>query len=127
MQKLCDMKYKILKTEEEYNLACERVYELIHSSESNLEPVSEAGEELELLSLLVDDYEKRMNYKMLSPDPVEVIKIKMQEKHLKTSDLIPLMGSKSTVSKILNHKRPMTVEIVKKISRELNIPVGMLV
>jgi len=121
------MKYKILKTEEEYNLACERVYELIHSSESNLEPVSEAGEELELLSLLVDDYEKRMNYKMLSPDPVEVIKIKMQEKHLKTSDLIPLMGSKSTVSKILNHKRPMTVEIVKKISRELNIPVGMLV
>ncbi len=52
------MKTKILKTEQEYNEACERVYELIHSSEKHIEPDSPEGEEIELLSLLIEKYEQ---------------------------------------------------------------------
>ena len=55
------MKTKILKTEEEYNEACERVYLLVHSTESAIEPNSPEGEEMELLSLLIEKYEQE-NY-----------------------------------------------------------------
>jgi len=51
------MKTKILKTEQEYNEACKRIYSLINSSENPIEPDSSDGEEIELLSLLVEKYE----------------------------------------------------------------------
>ncbi len=52
------MKIKILKTEQEYNEACERIYSLINSSENAIEPDGTEGEELALLSLLVEKYER---------------------------------------------------------------------
>jgi HTH-type transcriptional regulator/antitoxin HigA len=58
------MKIKVIKTDQEYDQMCKRIYELIHSTNSPIEPETESGEELELLSLLVEDYEKRMNYKL---------------------------------------------------------------
>jgi len=61
------MKNKILKTEQEYNEACERIYSLIHSSENSIEPNSPEGEELDLLSLLVEKYEEE-HYYIGSPD-----------------------------------------------------------
>ena len=52
------MKTKILKTEKEYDEACERIYNLINSTEKLIEPDSPEGEDLELLSLLVEKYER---------------------------------------------------------------------
>ena len=60
------MKNKILKTEQEYNEAIERIYELIHSSEHPIEPDTAKGEELELLSLLVELYERK-HYPIKNP------------------------------------------------------------
>ncbi len=64
------MKTKVLKTEREYNEACERVYMLINSSEENIEPDSAEGEEVELLSLLIEKYE-RENFPLGAPSPTE--------------------------------------------------------
>ena len=127
MQKLLNMKIKIIKSEAEYNLVCERIYELIHSQDDCIEPESEKAEELELLSLLAEDYEKRMNYKLGKTNPIEILKIKMQEKNIKQSDLVHILGNKSTVSKILNYKRSLTVDMIKKLSLELNIPSSLLI
>ena len=52
------MKTKILRTEQEYNEACERIYSLINSTENQIEPNSPEGEEMELLSLLAEKYEQ---------------------------------------------------------------------
>ncbi len=56
------MKTKILKTEQAYNEACERIYQLINSSENPIEPNSPEGEEVELLSLLVENYEQERSH-----------------------------------------------------------------
>jgi HTH-type transcriptional regulator / antitoxin HigA len=55
------MKTKIIKTEQEYNAACERIYNLIHSSETPIDPKSPEGEEMKILSLLVENYEQEQN------------------------------------------------------------------
>jgi HTH-type transcriptional regulator / antitoxin HigA len=67
------MKTKILKTEEEYNEACERVYLLMNSSQYAIEPNTPEGEEMELLSLLIEKYEQE-NYQKKAPSPIEAIK-----------------------------------------------------
>jgi len=64
---------KILKSEKEYNQVCERIYKLINKSEKPVEPNSPEGEELELLSLLVEKYEQE-HYPVEAPNPIEAIK-----------------------------------------------------
>ena len=91
------MKTKILKTEQEYNEACERIYELIHSSENSIEPDSPEGEEMELLSLLVEKYEQE-NYRLEAPSPIESIKFRMEQMNLNQNDIAPLFGGKTRVS-----------------------------
>ena len=121
-QKLLDMQIKVIKAEAEYEQACERVYELIHSTNEMLEPNSPKGEEVELLSLLIEDYEKRQNYKVPKIPPIEFIKLRMTERKLRNKDLVPSIGHKSQVSKILNGKRQLTLSMIKKLSKELDIP-----
>ena len=82
MQPLYDMKIKILKTEQEYEDACDRIYTLIHSTEKAIEPDSPEGEEIELLSLLVEKYEQE-HYPVDAPDPIEAIKFRMDQMSLK--------------------------------------------
>ena len=105
------MKTKILKTEEEYNAACERIYELIHSTEQAIEPDSQKGEELELLSLLVEKYEQE-HHCMNAPDPVEAIKFRMEQMNLKQKDVAPLFGGKTRVSEVLHGKRALTLKMI---------------
>ena len=67
------MKTRILRTEKEYNEVCERIYSLINSTENLIEVESPEGEELELLSLLVEKYE-REHFPIEAPNPIETIK-----------------------------------------------------
>ena len=75
---------------------------------------------LELISILVEDYEAR-HYAIEAPDPIEAIKIKMEEEGLIKKDLIGYFGSASRVSEVLNRKRPMTIEMIRKIHTGLGI------
>lgn len=120
------MKTKILKTEQEYNKACERIYSLIHSSVDAMEPNSPKGEDIELLSLLVEKYEQE-NHHMEAPDPIEAIKFRMGQMNLKQSDIAPLFGGKTRVSEVLNGKRTLTLKMITLLNRYLGIPLESLV
>jgi len=120
------MKTKILKTEQEYNEACERIYELIHSSENSIEPDSAEGEEMELLSLLVEKYEQE-NYRLEAPSPIESIKFRMEQMNLNQNDIAPLFGGKTRVSEVLNGKRALTLKMITLLNRYLGIPLESLI
>jgi HTH-type transcriptional regulator/antitoxin HigA len=120
------MKTKILKTEEEYNEACERVYLLMNSSENAIEPNSTEGEEMELLSLLIEKYEQE-NYRMEAPSPIEAIKFRMEQMNLKQADVAPMFGGKTRVSEVLNGRRALTLKMITLLNRYLGIPLESLI
>ena len=84
------------------------------------------SDEADLLGLMIDDYEKK-HYPILAPDPIEAIKIRMEEMHLKQIDLVNEIGGKSRVSEILNRKRKLTVEMIRKLNRRLNLSPELLI
>lgn len=120
------MKTKILKTETEYNEACERVYELIHSIESDIDPNTQEGEEIELLSLLIERYEQE-HYPMNAPSPIEAIRFRMEQMNLKQADVAPLFGGKTRVSEVMNGKRALTLKMITLLNRYLGIPLESLI
>ena len=120
------MKTKILKTEREYDEACKRIYNLINSSGNLIDPDSPAGEEMELLSLLVEKYEQE-HYQMDAPNPIEAIKFRMEQMNLKQVDIAPLFGGKTRVSEVLNDKRALTLKMITLLNRYLGIPLESLV
>lgn len=120
------MKSKILKNEEEYNKACKRAYEIIHSKEEQIAPESNEGEELELLSLLIETYE-RENFQVLPPTPAEAIRFRMEQLNLKQTDIAPLFGGKTRVSEVLNLKRPLTLKMISLLHNYLDIPLESLI
>ncbi len=81
---------------------------------------SKEEELLDLVSILVEDYESR-HYPIEAPDPIEAIKIRMTEVGLKKKDLIDYFGSASRVSEVLNRKRPLTLDMIRKIHKGLGI------
>ena len=120
------MKTKILKTEQEYNAACERIYKLMHSAGNPIEPDSPEGEEIEILSLLVEKYEQE-HHQLDAPDPIEAIKFRMEQMNLKQKDVAPLFGGKTRVSEVLNGKRALTLKMITLLNRYLGIPLESLI
>jgi HTH-type transcriptional regulator / antitoxin HigA len=120
------MRTKILKTEQEYDQACERIYELMHKSENALDPDSPEGEEAELLSLLVEKYEQK-NHLLGAPDPIEAIRFRMEQMNLKQVDIAPIFGGKTRVSEVLNGKRALSLKMIVLLNRYLGIPLESLV
>ena len=121
------MKTKILKTEQEYNEACKRIYCLINSCVDEIEPDTPEGEELVLLSLLVEKYEQEESHQMKTPDPIEAIKFRMEQMNLRQADIAPLLGGKTRVSEVLNGKRALTLKMIILLNRYLGIPLESLV
>lgn len=126
MQKQFVMRTKILKTEKEYEEACERIFNLINSSNDPIEPDSPEGDEMELLSLLVEKYETE-KHQMRAPDPIEAIKFRMEQMNLKQADIAPLFGGKTRVSEVLNGKRTLTLKMITLLNRYLGVPLESLV
>jgi len=112
-----EKKWKVLKSEAEYDVALERTIEIFHAEKNSPE-----FEELELLLLLVKDYEDR-HYPISDPDPIEAIKLKLEEKGLKQKDLEHIIGSKGYVSEVLSGKKELTLKMIKGLHRYLGIPV----
>ena len=112
---------KIIKTEAEYEAALQRL-DIIFDAKRN----TPEGDELDLLSLVIDKYEKE-HFPIDLPDPIEAIKYRMEQLGYKQKDLADIIGLKSRVSEILNKKRKLTLEMVRKVHHALNIPTDMLV
>jgi HTH-type transcriptional regulator / antitoxin HigA len=115
------MNLKPIKTESDYKAALKRLEEIF-----NAKPGTPESDELEILGLIVDDYENK-HYPIEAPDPIEAIKIRMEEMHLRQVDLVPEIGGKSRVSEILNRKRRLTVEMIRKLAIKLNISANVLI
>jgi len=94
---------KLIETEKEYEAALERINEIFEAV-----PGTPEEKELKLLVLLVENYESE-NHSVPNPDPIEAIKIRMEDLGLKDKDLIPFIGDKTTVSRILNRHRNLTI------------------
>lgn len=115
------MKPKIIRTEVDHETALARIDVLM---DGDPEPTSTAGEELELLCLLVGNYEA-VHYPMDMPSPLEAIKFRMEQAGLKAKDLIPYIGSASKVSEVLSGKRALSLAMVRNLVK-LGIPAEVL-
>ena len=113
--------WKILKTETDYKIALTRLDEVIDA-----DPGTQEGDELELLALLIKDYEEK-KYPVRLPDPIDMIKLRMEEMGLKNKDLVDIIGSESHVSSVLSRKRRITLEMARKLSKRLNIRASIFI
>ncbi|AXP81372.1 hypothetical protein CJ739_2298 [Mariniflexile rhizosphaerae] len=112
---------KPIKSEQDYEKALERLEVIFDSAENTKE-----GDEADILSMLIDNYENQ-HYPIEAPDPIEAIKIRMEEMNLKQKDLVGIIGGKSRVSEILNKKKRLTVDMIRELERVLHISASVLV
>ena len=87
---------------------------------------SAEGERLDVLTTLVDAYERR-HFPMDLPDPIEAIRFSMEQKGLTARDLVPMIGQVNRVYEVLNGKRPLTLQMIRRLHRELGIPAESLI
>ena len=111
-----------INSDTEYKAALREVEELI---DRNAKAGSSDGDRLNLLTLLVQDYEGR-HIEFHAPDPIEALKFRMEQMKLTPRDLVPLIGSRSKVSEILSRKRPLTLSMVRALHKGLGIPAKAL-
>ena len=110
------MNIKPIKTEQDYKYTLNRIDTLMDAKPNTLQM-----DELDILVTLVEVYEERF-YKIDAPDPIAAIKFRMEQENLQQKDLIPLLGDKSIVSKILNGQRKLTVDMIRNLNQKLKIP-----
>ena len=109
---------KLIKNELEYDKSLDRVDILM---ESNPDIGTQDSDELEVLVMLIEKYEEE-HWAISEPDPVEAIKIRMEQMHLKQKDLVPYIGNASKVSEVLNRKVGLSLSMITKLASALHIP-----
>jgi len=114
---------KPIKTNKEHGEYLARAYELM---QMNLEPNSIESDELEVLSILIEAYEKE-HYPIEAPNPIEAILFRIDQLGMKKSELKKYFGSRSRVSEILKGKRKLSLSMIRKINSELGISAKTLI
>ncbi len=112
---------KPIHTEQDYKRALKRLEKIFDAA-----PGTREGDELEILTILIEKYENR-TAPIEFPDPIEAIKFRMEQLGYNQSDLVRVVGLKSRVSEILNRKRKLTLDMIRKLNRALHIPTEVLV
>ena len=115
------MKLKPIKNDRELTRALKRIDDLWGAK-----PGSPKGDELDVLMLLVEKYEDE-NYAIPASDPIEAIKFLMEQNSLSRKDLEPYIGASGRVSEVLSRKRNLTLVMIKKLHKGLNIPYDCLI
>lgn len=110
------MNWKVLKTEAQYKKALKRTMEIFQVTTGSHE-----ADELDLLLVLVKDYEDK-HIHLPELDPIDAIKLKMEERGLKAKDLEPLIGTKGHVSSILSGRRELTLKMAQKLKDFFQLP-----
>lgn len=116
------MELKIIKTKKQYN---QYLHWIDLQFYNKVKPNSQSGEKVQVALLLIKQYEDK-NYPVPLPDPIDAIKLKMQDLGLKNKDLVGKVGSKGYVSALLNKRKPLTLELAKLFHKELSIPADIL-
>lgn len=115
------MEFKIIRTEKEYSRALNMFEKIFQAKKGTKE-----SDDPDILSLLISQYEND-HFQIKAPDPIEAIKYRMEQQNLKQKDLAKYLGGKDKVSKILNRKRKLTLEMIRNLNEYLNIPLSALV
>lgn len=100
--------------------------ELERIMDSGPQPRTEEFEQIELRALVIEDYETR-RYRLDASDPIEAIKLRLEQRGLTRKDLEPVLGSRARVSEVLNRRRPLSISMVRNLHDALQIPADVLI
>ena len=114
---------KPIKTEEQYNHALARVYELM---QKDIKIDSAESDELEILSILIKEFETD-HYPVPSPNPLEAIKFRLDQMGLSEKEFGEILGYRSRKSEILSGKRKLSLAMIRKLNEVLHIPAEILI
>lgn len=112
-----------IRTEMDYRAALRVVSKLVDQDPS---PDTPEGERLDVLSTLIEAYERK-HYPIDLPDPVEAIKFRMDQAGLSVKDLEPMIGQSNRVYEVLSHKRPLTLRMIRNLNKGLGISAQVLI
>jgi HTH-type transcriptional regulator/antitoxin HigA len=115
------MDIKPIRTKRDYEVALRTIESLMTAKRGTAE-----GDRLDTLATLVEAYEAK-HFPLDLPDPVEAIKLVMEQRNLTVKDLVPYIGQPNRVYEVLNYKRPLTMAMVWKLHRGLGIPAESLI
>ena len=115
------MQIRPIKTEQDHRAAVARIEELMGAL-----PDTPEGDELDVLATLVDAYEAK-HHGIDAPDPVSAIQFRMEQQQLTRKDLEPMIGSRARVSEVLTGKRPLTLDMVRRVKDGLGISADLLI
>lgn len=111
------LKYKVIKSREQYNEYCQRVEQL--AFQDTITP--EVEEEMELLTVLIEKYDQENN-SFEEVDPIQLLSSLMDDHNLKAKDLVSILGvSKGLVSDILNYKKGLSKEVIRKLAEHFSM------
>jgi len=114
---------KPIKTEDQYNGALTRVFELM---QRGVNENSDESDELEVLSILIEIYEAE-HYHLPAPNPLEAIKFRLDQLGMSEKQLGEILGYRSRKSEILSGKRKLSLAMIRKLNEALNIPAEVLI
>ena len=114
---------KPIKTNNQHEKYLARAYDLM---QMNLEPNSKESDELEVLSILIEAYEKT-NYPIEAPNPIEAILFRIDQLGMSKSELSKILGSRSRTSEILKGKRKLSITMIRKLNQQLGISAQTLI
>jgi HTH-type transcriptional regulator / antitoxin HigA len=115
------MELKPIKTKAAYKEALKEITALLDAPSGSPE-----ADRLEVLSILVEAYEEE-HHPIDPPDPIEAIRFRMEQQGLTRRDLEPFLGNRARVSEVLNRRRPLSVEMIRRLHKGLGIPAEILI
>jgi HTH-type transcriptional regulator/antitoxin HigA len=114
---------KPIKNNKQYEEALERIYLMM---QKDIQPESKLSDELEVLSILVKEYENEY-YPMPKANPLEAIKFRLEQVNMSEADLAVILGYRSRKSEILSGKRKLSLAMIRRLNDVLNIPAETLI
>jgi HTH-type transcriptional regulator / antitoxin HigA len=115
------MDIRPIRTEQDYRAALQEIEQLFDAA-----PNTPEGDRLDILATLVEAYEMQ-HYDIPTPDPIEALQYYMESRDLTRRDLEPFIGSRARVSEVLNRRRPLTLDMIRKLHLGLHIPADVLI
>lgn len=114
---------RLIKNNKQLKSSLSRAYELM---QKDLKPGSPESDELEILALVIEKYEKE-HFPISKPKPLEAIRFRLEQMNMSESHLSEILGYRSRKSEILSGKRKLSLEMIRKLNRELHIPADVLI
>ena len=115
------MQIKPIKTESDYKQALAEIETLLDAK-----PGTPEADKLEILATLVEDYENKF-YNIPAPNPIDMLLYYMESRGITRKDLEPYIGGRGRVSEVLNRKRSLSLEMIRRLNKGLGIPAEVLI